>query len=56
MSALKRIKVDNFRNLKNVDLDLRPEVNLFIGDNGSGKTSFMEAIHVLSVGKSFRTA
>lgn len=56
MSALKRIKIDNFRNLKNIDLDLRPELNLLVGDNGSGKTSFIEAIHVLSVGKSFRTA
>lgn len=56
MSAIKRIKIDNFRNLKNIDLELRPEVNLLVGDNGSGKTSFLEAIHVVSVGKSFRTA
>jgi len=56
MSALKRIKIDNFRNLKNIDLELQPKVNLLVGDNGSGKTSFLEAIHVLSVGKSFRTA
>lgn len=56
MSALKRIRIDHFRNLKTVDLELHPEVNLLVGDNGSGKTSLLEAIHVLSVGKSFRTA
>lgn len=55
MSVLNRIKVDNFRNLKNVDVELQPGVNLFYGVNGSGKTSFLEAVHVLSVGKSFRT-
>jgi DNA replication and repair protein RecF len=56
MPVLNRIKVDNFRNLKTVDVALQPGVNLFYGDNGSGKTSFLEAVHVLSVGKSFRTA
>lgn len=56
MPVLNRIKVDNFRNLKAIDVELQPGVNLFFGDNGSGKTSFLEAVHVLSVGKSFRTA
>lgn len=28
--------------------------NIFVGDNGSGKTSLLEAIHLLSHGKSFR--
>lgn len=56
MSIITRLKVDNFRNLKGVDLELNPRFNLFSGENGSGKTSLLEAIHVLSVGKSFRTA
>ena len=30
-------------------------MNLLIGPNGSGKTSFLEAIHLLSLGRSFRT-
>ena len=38
-----------------MDLELNPRFNIFFGDNGSGKTSLLEAIHVLSVGKSFRT-
>lgn len=30
-------------------------MNLLVGPNGSGKTSFLEAIHLLSLGRSFRT-
>ena len=30
-------------------------MNLISGENGSGKTSIIEAIHILTVGKSFRT-
>lgn len=29
-------------------------INLLVGDNGAGKTSVLEAIHVLSCGRSFR--
>lgn len=47
--------VDRFRNLQSVDLELSPGFNVFSGINGSGKTSVLEAIHVLSVGRSFRT-
>jgi len=36
-------------------LELSPGGNLFFGDNGSGKTSILEAVHLLSVGRSFRT-
>jgi len=56
MPVLNRIRIDSFRNLKSIDVELQPGVNLFYGHNGSGKTSFLEAVHVLSVGKSFRTA
>jgi DNA replication and repair protein RecF len=30
-------------------------LNVFVGDNGSGKTSILEAIHLLGSGRSFRT-
>ena len=36
-------------------LELSSGGNLFFGDNGSGKTSILEALHLLSVGRSFRT-
>jgi len=55
MAVIDRLTVDRFRNLLAVDVHPSPDLNLFIGSNGSGKTSLLEAIHVLSVGRSFRT-
>jgi DNA replication and repair protein RecF len=36
-------------------LDLNDGINILYGDNGSGKTSFLEAIYFLSMGRSFRS-
>jgi DNA replication and repair protein RecF len=55
MAVLTRLRINDFRNLKSVDLHTSPGFNLLVGSNGSGKTSALEAIHVLSVGRSFRT-
>ena len=38
-----------------ISVDPDPRMNLLIGPNGSGKTSFLEAVHLLSLGRSFRT-
>jgi DNA replication and repair protein RecF len=46
----------NFRNLKDKSIKLSPEINLFIGKNGQGKTSIVEAIYFIATGKSFRTS
>ena len=53
--SLQHIRIRNFRCLGDVSLDLDPNVNLFFGDNGSGKTSFLESIYFLGRGRSFRT-
>lgn len=50
-----KIQVHQFRNL--LDVDFNPnKVNVLIGDNGSGKTSLLEAIYYFGHGRSFRTA
>lgn len=53
---LKKIHLENFRNHKSLKYEFGEKENLtiFIGENGKGKTNFLEAIHVLSLGKSFR--
>ncbi len=51
---LSRLILSNIRNLAETDLALVPKLNVFVGANGSGKTSLLEAIHVLGVGRSFR--
>jgi DNA replication and repair protein RecF len=56
-----RIRLDNiairdFRNLERVDLDLPAEGLAIIGDNGHGKTNFLEAIYYLEILRSMRDA
>jgi len=49
-----RLHVRNLRCLDEVDLNLRPGVNLLVGENGAGKTSLLEGLHLLAYGRSFR--
>ena len=51
---LSRLRIEFFRCLTNVELALDPDKNYFFGANGAGKTSLLEAIHVLGRGRSFR--
>lgn len=53
--ALKALQVFNFRNLAQQTVEFGPSLNIIYGKNGSGKTSLLEAIYLLSHGKSFRT-
>jgi DNA replication and repair protein RecF len=50
------LEVCQFRNLHYVRVEPSSKLNLIYGDNGSGKTSFLEAIHYLGLGRSFRTS
>jgi DNA replication and repair protein RecF len=43
-----------FRNYKEVHFDFNPSLNLICGPNAQGKTSLLEAIHYLMLGRSFR--
>jgi DNA replication and repair protein RecF len=50
-----RLAIKDLRNLVEVDLLPTAQANLFYGENGSGKTSVLEAISLLSMGRSFRS-
>lgn len=41
---IKTIKIQNFRSVKDISIDLRENLNLFVGVNGSGKTTILDAI------------
>ena len=49
-----RLKLTNFRNYPTLEIDFNKNVNIFIGDNGKGKTNILESIYVLSLTKSNR--
>ncbi|MFV0275275.1 MAG: DNA replication/repair protein RecF [Bacilli bacterium] len=51
---LKNIELRNFRNYEKLKLDLSEKINIFIGDNGAGKTNFLESIYMLAITKSHR--
>lgn len=55
MPALKRLVISGIRNIQSAQLDPAPHFNLIQGLNGSGKTSILEAIYFLSLGRSFRS-
>ncbi len=52
---IERLRVSGLRCLADLDLHLSPAINLFIGDNGAGKTSVLEAAYLLSHASSFRS-
>lgn len=52
---LESLQVLNVRRLRDVQLDGTAQTNLIWGPNGSGKTSILEAIHLLGTGRSFRS-
>lgn len=54
--ALSRLSVTAVRNLQAVALAPSPRINILYGANGSGKTSLLEAIHLLSLARSFRSS
>jgi DNA replication and repair protein RecF len=55
--TLLRLDITDFRNLNKIKLEPIPQgFNFIYGNNGSGKTSILEAIYYLSLGRSFRSS
>lgn len=52
---IEKIKLNNFRNYENLEINLNKNINIIYGDNAQGKTNILEAIFLSSLGKSFRT-
>jgi DNA replication and repair protein RecF len=50
---LQRLRLINFKNYDEVEIELSPSVNCFTGLNGSGKTNLLDAIHYLSMTRSY---
>jgi DNA replication and repair protein RecF len=52
---IEQLRVSNVRNITDALLDFDARLNIIIGQNGAGKSSLLEALSLLSSGKSFRT-
>jgi DNA replication and repair protein RecF len=53
--SLLSLNINQVRNIHELSLEFSPKINLLYGANGSGKTSILESIHLLGMGRSFRT-
>jgi len=53
---IKSIKLKDFRNYRELTMTPHPEANILFGQNGSGKTNILEAIHYCALGRSHRTS
>ena len=51
---IKSLKLTNFRNYHSLEIEFNPGINIFIGENGVGKTNILESIYVLALTKTNR--
>ena len=51
---IRRLRVNDLRRFREQEMAPAPGFNLIVGDNGSGKTSLLEAMHLMAHGRSFR--
>ena len=54
--SIETLSLSGIRNLQESKLSLGAGVNVFYGDNGAGKTSLLEAIHLLAMARSFKAS
>jgi DNA replication and repair protein RecF len=52
---ISNLKLKNFRNYENAEINFNKGVNVLTGDNAQGKTNILESIYYCSLGKSHRT-
>lgn len=53
---IEQLKLHDFRNYEELSLTPHPDVNILFGQNGSGKTNLLEAVHYCALGRSHRTS
>lgn len=54
--VIQSLKLRNFRNYRELEIIPHPGINILFGQNGSGKTNLLEAIHYCALGRSHRTS
>ena len=51
---IKNIKLQNYRNYKNINIDFDKDINIIYGQNAQGKTNILESIYMSSTSKSHK--
>ena len=52
---IRALRLHQFRNLENTNIDFHPKLNIFCGLNGQGKTNLIEAINITATLKTFKS-
>jgi DNA replication and repair protein RecF len=52
---IRTLAMINFRKYDHMDMTFEPYTNIIYGENGTGKTSILEAVHSLAYTRSFKT-
>lgn len=53
---IQSVHLDHFRNYERLDLEVKPFINVFYGENAQGKTNIIEAIYLCACARSHRTS
>ncbi len=53
---MSKLRLKDFRNFRELEIQFAERLNIFVGDNGQGKSNLLEAIALLSLNESFRYA
>ncbi len=53
---VKKLRLEDFRNYENQEIEFGSGINVIYGNNAQGKTNILEAVHMFSLGKSNRTS
>lgn len=48
--AIEKLLIKNYKLIENTIIELQPDVNIFVGENDSGKSTILEAISIVSTG------
>ena len=48
---IERLKIQNLKAIKELDLEFRPDVNIIVGDNAEGKSTILEAVNAALTGQ-----
>ncbi|WP_286240652.1 DNA replication/repair protein RecF [Neptuniibacter halophilus] len=54
--SISKLQIQRIRNISAIQFEPVPGINIISGENGSGKTSILEAINLLGLTRSFRTS
>src|SRR5690554_1800177 len=53
---INQLSLRNFRNYRQLNIQLNPYLNIIVGNNAQGKTNILESIYLLATTKSFRAS